>query len=89
MLLALVLLLVLLVLLLVLVLLVLLLALVLLLVLLELLLVLASVPPSGGGLHGPQMPLVLPTATTQVSPTQQSAFVVHAPQDGTQVPLPW
>jgi len=62
------------------------------LVLLELvllvLLVLASVPPSGGGLQGPQVPMVLPTATMQVSPTQQSALVVQVPQFGTQGP-PW
>jgi len=58
-------------------------------VLLELvLLVLASVPPSGSGLQGPQVPMVLPTATMQASPTQQSAFVVQGPQVGTQVP-PW
>ena len=62
------------------------------LVLLELvllvLLVLASVPPSGGGLQGPQVPMVLPTATTQLSPAQQSASTVHEPQLGTHEP-PW
>src|SRR4051794_18397006 len=40
-------------------------------------------PPSGGGTHGPQMPLVPPTGTTHVSPGQQSALMVHAPQLGT------
>jgi len=58
-------------------------------VLLELvLLVLASVPPSGSGLQGPQVPMVLPTATTQLSPAQQSASTVHEPQLGTHEP-PW
>ena len=51
--------------------------------------VLASVPAScGGGLHGPQVPIVLPTATMHVSPSQQSALVVQGPQFGTHVP-PW
>ena len=48
----------------------------------------ASGPPSGGGMQGPQVPMALPTGTTQVSPTQQSALTVHAPQVGTHEP-PW
>ena len=52
------------------------------------LLELASVPASGGGLQGPQVPIVLPTGTTHDSPTQQSALVVQVPQFGTQGP-PW
>ena len=40
-------------------------------------------PPSGGGLHGPQVPCVLPFGATQASPTQQSASIVHGPQEGT------
>jgi hypothetical protein len=43
-----------------------------------------SVPPSGGGLQGPQMPCVLPIGTTQLSPGQQSALTVHGPHAGTQ-----
>ena len=41
-------------------------------------------PPSGGEMHGPQVPAVLPIATMQVSPGQQSALTVHWPQVGTQ-----
>ena len=52
------------------------------------LLELASVPASGGGLQGPQVPIVLPTGTTHDSPTQQSALVVQGPQLGTHEP-PW
>jgi hypothetical protein len=32
------------------------------------------------GLHGPQMPLVLPTAISHCVPGQQSALMVHGPQ---------
>ena len=40
--------------------------------------------------HGPlQTPDVLPTASSHVSPGQQSALVLHAPQAGTHVPEPW
>jgi hypothetical protein len=43
------------------------------------------VPASGGtgGGQGPQIPSVLPTGSMQVSPTQQSALVVHLPHEGT------
>ena len=44
----------------------------------------SGVPPSEAGLHGPQTPAVAPSGTTHVSPAQQSALIVHAPQIGTQ-----
>ena len=31
------------------------------------------------GLHGPQIPLVLPTCVSHVVPGQQSALMVHGP----------
>jgi hypothetical protein len=34
--------------------------------------------------HGPHLPCVLPTATSHVSPTQQSALTAHGPHFGTQ-----
>ncbi len=48
----------------------------------------SATPPSGAGLQGPHMPEALPCATTQVSPRQQSALIVHLPQVGTQLPPP-
>jgi hypothetical protein len=48
-----------------------------------------SGPPSGGGRQGPQTPSALPGAVMQVSPGQQSPFMLHLPQLGTQVPPPW
>ena len=56
-------------------------------VLLEVLLLLL-VPPSGGGLQGPQVPCAVPSEWMQVDPTQQSASTVHEPQFGTHGP-PW
>jgi hypothetical protein len=44
-------------------------------------------PPSGGGLHGPQIPDVDPMATMHDSPAQQSALTVHPPQEGTHAPV--
>jgi hypothetical protein len=44
-------------------------------------------PPSDGGWHGAQKPCVEPsTNTLQVSPAQQSALMLHAPQSGTHAP---
>ncbi len=43
-------------------------------------------PPSGGGLQGPQIPLVEPMATMHDSPAQQSALMVQPPHAGTHAP---
>jgi hypothetical protein len=37
--------------------------------------------------HGPHLPMVLPVGVMQVAPGQQSALVVHAPPQLTQVAL--
>jgi hypothetical protein len=45
-------------------------------------------PPSGGGLHGPQIPAVVPCPMMHVEPAQQSALIVQPPQVGTHFPPP-